>query len=369
MQTIDAADLSQLDAALEEVPNQPAVFLLFAREGDPYLARTGLLRRRLLRLLRERDKPSRMLNLRDSVLRIEYWLTGSSLESGMKMYELARRHFPSDYLDYLHLRLPPYLKVLGNNPFPRCQVTTRLGGQAGGSRSLYYGPFRNRATAEYFETETLDLFQIRRCQEELAPSPEHPGCIYGEMGKCLRPCQRVVTPEEYAGEVRRLTEFLRSGGASLLHSAMATREQMSAAMEFEQAARQHRRIEKIEELLRSRDEMARPVDQLHAIAVLPSCRPGTVELAFVHAGHWNGLRPLTFEVGEGKPVSLDRRLREIIESQSWRVTGARERQERLALLARWFYSGWRDGEMFLFDTWEQVPFRRVVNAISRTVRV
>ena len=47
----------------------------------------------------------------------------------------------------------------------------------------------------------LDLFQLRRCQEDLAPSPGHPGCIYGEMGKCLRPCQEAVSREEYAGEV------------------------------------------------------------------------------------------------------------------------------------------------------------------------
>src|ERR1700722_8844061 len=86
MQTIDAADLDQLDAALESVPNSPAVFVLFVREGAPYLARTGLLRRRLLRLLRERDKPSRLLNLRQTVDRIEYWLTGSRLESAMRMY-------------------------------------------------------------------------------------------------------------------------------------------------------------------------------------------------------------------------------------------------------------------------------------------
>src|SRR5580700_5870876 len=208
MQSIDATDLAQLDAALEGVPNSPAVFVLFVREGAPYLARTGLLRRRLLRLLRERDKPSRLLNLRQTVVRVEYWLTGSRLASGMRMYELARQHFPHEYLEYLHLRLPPYLKILTGNPFPRCQVTTHLGR----STSLYYGPFRNRASAEYFETEFLDLFQLRRCQEDLAPSPEHPGCIYGEMGMCLRPCQQVVGPDEYQHEVGRVVDFLKTGG-------------------------------------------------------------------------------------------------------------------------------------------------------------
>lgn len=364
MPTIDAGDLAQLDALLEQAPNSPAVFLVSVREGAPYLARTSLLRRRLLRLLRERDKPSRLLNLRQSVSRIDYWLTGSRLESAMRMYDLARLHFPGEYLDYLHLRLPPYLKILLTNEFPRCQVTTHLGRPT----SLYYGPFRSRASAEYFETEFLDLFQMRRCQEDLAPSPSHPGCIYGEMGKCLRPCQQAVSPQEYAGEVQRVVSFLETGGASLLDTVLASRDQLSAAMEFEQAARQHKRAEKIEEMLRTRDPLARPVEQLHAIAVAPSSHAGAADIAFLHEGYWQGLYELTFEIGEGKPLPLDRRLREMIEARQWTRTSARERQERLAILARWFYSGWCDGELFLFDDWNRLPYRKVVNAISRVAR-
>jgi excinuclease UvrABC nuclease subunit len=282
----------------------------------------------------------------------------------MRMYDLAREHFPGDYLDFLHLGSPPYLKILSGNEFPRSQITTQLGG----TRSLYYGPFRNRASAEYFETEFLDLFQVRRCQEDLAPSPAHPGCIYGEMGKCLRPCQEAVSREEYAGEVERAVEFLRTEGASLLENVLSSRDRLSAGMEFEQAARQHKRAEKIEEMMRNRDVLARHVDGLHAIAVVPSWRPGAVEMAFVREGYWYGLYELTFELGEGKSVPLDRRLREMIEAQVWTPSTRRERQERLALLARWYYSGWCDGELLLFEHWDRVPFRKVVNAISRAAR-
>ena len=65
-----ADDLSALDAALEQTPNRPAVFLLWPKEGDPYLGKTTVLRRRLLRLLRERETPSRLLNLRHTVSRL-----------------------------------------------------------------------------------------------------------------------------------------------------------------------------------------------------------------------------------------------------------------------------------------------------------
>ena len=76
------------DRALAEAPNCPAVFLIQPREGEPYLAKTALLRRRLLRLLKEREKPSRLLNLRDTVARVECWITASALESSLRLYEL-----------------------------------------------------------------------------------------------------------------------------------------------------------------------------------------------------------------------------------------------------------------------------------------
>jgi excinuclease UvrABC nuclease subunit len=364
MPILDASDLAQLDSALLEVPNAPGVFVISVRDGAPYVARTGVLRRRLLRLLGAREKPSRLLSLRESAVRVEYWPSGSRLESAMRIYELARLHRPADYLDYLHLRSPPYLKVLLTNEFPRCQVTTNLGR----SRSLFYGPFRNRASAEYFENEFLDLFQIRRCQEDLAPSPEHPGCIYGEMGKCLRPCQEAVSREEYSGEVERVLDFLRSDGASLRDAAIRSRDQLSAEMEFEQAARQHKRAEKIEEMMRARDPMARHVDRLHGIAVVPAGREGAARIGFLHGGYWYGLYEVSFEIGEGKPLPLDRRLREMIEEHAWERCGTRERQERLAILARWFYSGWCDGDMLLFEDWSKVPYRKLVNAVSRAAK-
>src|SRR5712692_10335630 len=205
-----ADDLAAFDRALEELPNRPAVFLLWPRQGQPHLARTTVLRRRLLRLLRERETPSRLLNLRHTVARVEYWLTGSSLESADRMYQLARQHFPETYLDVLRLRMPPYVKLILTNEFPRSQITTHLGR----APALYFGPFRSRASAEKFESQFLDLFQMRRCQEDLTPSPAHPGCIYGEMGMCLRPCQQVVSAEEYHREVDRVVDFLRTDGHS-----------------------------------------------------------------------------------------------------------------------------------------------------------
>lgn len=356
-------DLDQLDAAVSGLPDAPAVFLLHPAEGRPYLARTTLLRRRLLRLLGERAAPSRMLNLRHTVRTIEYCRTGSGLEAALRLYELARVHFRENYLETLRLRLPAYLKLTLSNPFPRSMITTHTTG----ARSLCLGPFRSRASAERFEAAFLDLFQVRRCLEDLHPAPDHPGCMYGEMSLCARPCQQAVSADEYAGEVHRAAEFLASGGRSLLHSIQAARDGCSQQMDFEEAARQHRRLEKVEQVLKLRDEMARDVEHLHGITVTRSAVPGAVELGFLRAGHWQGFQTLALDATDGKPVSLDRRLRQQIDAAGSRSAPPRERQETLALLSRWAYSSWRDGEIVLFDDYNQVPVRRLVHAVHNQV--
>ena len=365
MTRIDVAeDLAGLDAALDALPNCPAVFSLWPEEGEPYLSKTALLRRRLLRLLKEREKPSRLLNLRHTVRRIEYHLTGSAFESAVIHYEQARRHFPETYLDLIKLRMPPYVKIVLANEFPRSHITTHLTRSAG----LYFGPFRSKVSAERFESQFLDLFQMRRCQEDLVPSPQHPGCIYGEMGMCLRPCQQVVGPAEYGHEVARVAEFLRTDGRSLLEAIGHSRDRLSEEMLFEEAARQHKRYEKVQDVLKLRDELARDVDRLYGVAITRSLAPDAVEMWFVREGNWQEPARFGFEVQEGKPVSLDRKLRETFAAIRPRKLTVRERQEYLALLARWFYSTWRDGEWLPFDSYDDIPYRKLVHAVSRVAR-
>jgi hypothetical protein len=344
--------------------NAPAVFLVWAEEGSPYLARTALLRRRLSRLLREDDGASRLLNLRGIARRIEYWLCGSSLESTMILYALARRHFPDNYLRFVKLHLPAFLKLTISNAFPRTLVTTRITG----GRGLYYGPFRTRVAAEQFESQALDLFQVRRCQENLEPHPDHPGCIYGEMGMCLRPCQAVVGREEYSAEVARLASFLSTGGASMLEPVASARDRLSEELNFEEAARQHKRFERIQQVLSLRDDLVHDIDRLYGLAITPAAMPGAVLLWFVLRGVW--VDPVVFplEAPGSEIISIDQRVREIRALLADPYVSHPEQQEHLAILAKWYYSSWRDGAWLAFDGLDRLPYRKIVNAISRVAK-
>src|SRR5690606_7769938 len=165
----------------EAAPSAPAGRGVIRIDLDglpPYVGQARNLRRRIARL--------RGL-FGNRIAGIAFQPVGSSFEAKAVLWDVAREAWPEDYREKLRLRAPILVKTLQNNRFPRLAVTSRIRGTG-----LYYGPFRGRVFAERFEEDLLDFFQVRRCSENLEPSPEHPGCVFGEIGKCMRPCQQAV---------------------------------------------------------------------------------------------------------------------------------------------------------------------------------
>jgi hypothetical protein len=188
------------------------------------------------------------------------------------------------------------------------------------------------------------------------------------MAMCLRPCQEVVGESEYGHEVGRVVQFLQTDGRSLLESIASSRDRLSEEMAFEEAARQHKRFEKVQDVLRLRDELVSDIDRLHGVAITRALVPDAVELWFLRGGVWCTPVRFGFEIVEGKPVSLDRKLREVIAGVAELKLSVHERQEYLALLARWYYSTWRDGEWLALESFDEIPYRKLVNAICRVAR-
>ncbi|MGA3168124.1 MAG: hypothetical protein ABSF14_18630 [Terriglobia bacterium] len=351
-------------------PSQAAVFALFPafRAGlasAPYLGRTRDLRRRLTRLLSVPRPRSRILNLRELVAHIEYVPVGSAFESLWWVYLLNKHYFPRQYLDRLRLKPPALLKLNLRNRFPRCYPTRRLVKD----NSLYYGPFPSHVAAEHYAGEFLDLFKVRRCVEDLNPDPSHPGCIYSQLHMCLAPCFAGCTDSEYQAEVQRVAGFLDSDGRSLLRSLETDRTQASSSLAFELAEKVHRRIEKVHELLRRRPELVRNLRDLHAVVVLPGAAGKSVVFFRVTGGEIRGPAMLSLDENVPLPTPLDRQLHDLLES----LAGAEGDShppalppwEHLSLLARWYYSSFREGELVMLSPNQAMPHTRLIRVCRK----
>jgi excinuclease ABC subunit C len=358
----------RLREQIAALPGRSGVYLLAGVTRPPAPAHVHLgwsanLPRRLSRLFLSPNAAadSRVGRVREQLARIECWASGSKLETGLLMYELAKLHFPDEYLKRLRLRMPWFVGLTRSDPFPRIVVTNRI------SRNEveFFGPFPSRDSAQFYEQELAGLFQVRRCVERLAPSPSHPGCMYGEINQCLRPCQCAVTAEEYASEVARVADFLSTNGRSTLNILSAARDRACEETDFEQAAHIHKRVEKVNAAAAARDEVIREVQYFNGVALTPAVQPGQFRLWPMLGGHWQEPITLNFAADQARTKSLDQELREQISESLTNVNTEGKRIEELAIFSRWYFSSWRDGHWYGFRTLADLNYRRLVRQVSR----
>jgi len=347
------------------LPARPAVCLIEPREekAEPFLIRTQNLQRRLQRLLGPADPTSKRLNLRDFARGIRYRLTGSKFELSFAYYQQAKKFFPKRYRNLMRLRPTAVLKVNLRNSYPRCYMTRKIqldqnGTPAGGS---YYGPFPSRRAAEAFADSVLDFFKVRRCQIKIRRDPTFPGCIYSEMKMCLAPCFAGCTKEDYDIEVNRLVQFLETSGGSLRTAFEEDREKASEELDFERAAALHKKVEKLDEVLRGRPEITRRIQDLHAVILQRAAEDQTIGVFAVHGGRLAEPFFLRFAEIASQPRSAEQIFRDYLESPTNATNG--DLADDLSLVTRWFYSKPREGEIFFRE--EDWPYRRILRACSR----
>lgn len=399
-------------AGLKALPQTPAVFALMGAEktDEPYVGRTPTLRGRLERLLVPSDKHPKRLQLAGRVRRIRWCATGSDFESLLAQFSLLSEFFGAERaVERMHLRPAIFVRYLGGNRYPRVAVTTRPSTR---EAQWSYGPFASRAAAERTVDETLKLFSLRRCIEDLAPDPAHPGCVYSEMKMCLAPCFQGCTDERYAEEAQAVERFLSTRGESRLVELRTARDAASEQLEFEQAAALHTQVERVEAVRALTPELVRPLNQQRSLILQASAEPGTVSLFLFEDGQLRGpanfstlgmriqneqsgstslfLAPMalapvleesanpvegnnspnddTHEPPKAKRGMLEARLDELLAALAAASSAtAPQRQGHLALLKRWYYrpEAKRVGEIFFPNADGQWPARLILRGIGR----
>jgi excinuclease ABC subunit C len=356
-----APDLSEAIAAL---PGSSGIYAYSARGQAPHFSWSINLKRRLKRLLvSTRDGVPPLL--RDDVDFVKFWLTGSRLEISLVMYELAKLYNPSGYAKQLRLRLPWFVGLTARSALPRLEVRNRLSRGPSQDNSAVFGPFFSRDLAQRYEQEVLGLFQLRRCTDVLEPHAAHPGCIYGEMNQCLRPCQCAVSPEEYAGEAARVLDFLETNGQSSVTSLSVARQKASSEMDFEMAAQIHKRLERVNAAAATRDRSITSVGEFNGVALTPAFGERQFRLWPIVAGYWQEPVPVDLSSEAPRARSLDREVRELLESSLQSPQTAGRAVEHLALFSRWYHSSWRDGHWFPFRTLADLNYRKLVRELSK----
>jgi excinuclease UvrABC nuclease subunit len=300
----------------------------------------------------------------------------------------------------LHLRSPVLLRMSMENAYPRVYVTNKVTKKAAAN---LFGPWPSRAAAETFLESMLNLFELRRCVEELHPDPAFPGCVYSEMKKCLAPCFQGCTDERYAEEARAVHAFLATRGESRAAELAEQRERASAELDFERAAEIHARLAKVEAAAGLMPQAVHALADLNGVVVQPSSEAEEVSLFLLRQGHIAGpeaysvvgMRHQNEQSGSSslfaqpvaiEPVPLDEsgapavalasrdelesRLDEALAALEGKAGTTQQIADHLSLFARWYYrpQAKRAGEICFAKADGTLPKKALLRAISRVYR-
>ncbi len=361
---VDPADTS-LTQRIEALPRS-GIYALHSPGRPPYLSWSAHLPRRLKRLLvgSSAGSTDRIARLRSNLSQVECWPTGSRLETALLLYELSKLHYPDDYATRLRMRMPWSIGLTNGDAFQRLRLVNRVSRRDG----PLFGPFPSRDAAQAYQQQIESLFQIRRCVETLTPDPNHPGCIYGEMNQCLRPCQCAVTTEEYGAEAARVADFLFTNAKSSIALLSAARDRSCEATDFEHAAQVHKRVEKLKGAAALRDAVVGEIQQFSGVALTRASDPAQFRLWPMLEGFWQEPVTMDFSGEESRSRPLDHQLRDRLSACLAEPRSSGKRMEELAIFSRWYFSSWRDGEWFPFRTLGDLNYRRLVRQISNLAK-
>ncbi len=144
---------------------------------------------------------------------------------------LIKKHKPRYNILLKDDKKYPYF-LITNEDFPRISIVRKK--NMNPEKGRYYGPYTDIRAMH----STLDflkkIFPLKQCK---SPKFKSRPCLYYHIGKCLAPCQNLVTSEEYKAVVKQAELFLSGKQSELLKQLMEQIQKYSDTEQFEKAAK------------------------------------------------------------------------------------------------------------------------------------
>ena len=283
------------DEAFSAVPAKRGVLLLVSDLDRPIVMLTaGDLRARLRTRLAEDDAetPSRRTDLRQVTRAVLWKLASSHVETDLTFLELVRTIWPGQYRTMLSWKRPWFVHVDPEESYPHFVRTRAIFEQAG----RYVGPFPSAKAADGFIQALQDAFSLCRELKHLRSAPHGSPCSYGQMGRCLSPCDGTISMEDYRAVIADAADAA-AGDRDAVRAGLT--EQMGSAagsLAFEKASSIKARLDRLAELDGPECEFAAPIEAFQYLLIQRGPNPRTAKTFYVNGPSAVAGRDLAYPV-------------------------------------------------------------------------
>jgi excinuclease UvrABC nuclease subunit len=287
------------DEQLSQIPAKRGVFLLTADGDRPILLTTAAsIRSRLRGRLEEHDpsQSTRSADLRAITRAVHWKLAGGHFEMDWRYLQLALAIWPKSYAKLLSWKPAWFVHVDPDEPYPHFERMRDV--LAAPGRCV--GPFETARSAEKFIEIVQDAFDLCRDIQCLRRSPATARCAYGQMGRCLSPCDGSVSMDEYRLVVAQAAEFAAGLRAQRVDELKARMQSEARELKFERAAATKARLERLAELEAPAYRHVAAVREFSFLMIQPSGSRRRVEVFFADRGTIEQAEPLEYPLDARK---------------------------------------------------------------------
>ncbi len=253
------AKLSRIKLELNSVPTLPGVYLWKDRSGQViYVGKAKQLRARMRQYVNFQDERAKIPLLVDQMDSFDYIVVENEHESLVLEKNLINQHSPFFNADFKDDKSYPFIAITKGDVFPAIKYTR----ERHRPETKYFGPYTDSRAARSMvdiarrivpicASSCADWRRLRRHLERGGTAPaELDGrpCFDAHVGLGPGACCGAISPEEYAGHVKRIERFLAGHHREFVEELAAEMHEAADELDFERAARIKARIDTVNSL-------------------------------------------------------------------------------------------------------------------------
>ena len=226
-----------LQKKLELLPDNPGCYLYKDNIGEIiYVGKAKNLKNRVKSYFTGTHN-KKTQTLLSKIEDLEYIIVNSEKEALLLENNLIKKYRP-----YFNIRLKddksyPYLMIT-KEEHPRLLMTRKY---KKSNKNIYFGPYVDIKSAMEVKKILDKIYPLRKCN----PVEKRP-CMYYQIGECIGPCAKKITPDEYKTQINKIKSFLTGNTKEILEDLNNKMQDHVKNLEFEAAGQIHSYIKSIE---------------------------------------------------------------------------------------------------------------------------